>query len=394
MVDVLKDLSPDREGSPVIKWTGMTGKYGANDLLPLWIADMDFGTVPEVVQALVDYTERNQYGYFSVPDSYYQALIKWAKDHFNYTTEASWYRYTPGVCTGLALALQAFTNEGDKVLIQNPVYDPFRTVVLEANRELVMQDLLGDDEAGYRMDFDSLEAAFKDGVKVFILCSPHNPIGRIWSQEELTKVIDLCCQYDVFLFADEIHRDLIMPGHEFITTGCLVNDFDKLVIFTAASKTFNLAAFSHSFMIIKNPDLRAIYDRYTKTIHLGTGAPAGYIAAEAAFTHGQDWLDQVIDIVWENYQTVKASLAEFPAIKIADLQATYLCFVDLGAYVSPDQLTSLVQDQAGLAVNYGRDYWPTKPDDCHIRLNLATRPDIIRQAMDQLTQALKNHHSA
>lgn len=394
MVDILKDYSPDRSTAKAMKWHDLETVFGEKDLLPVWIADMDFAPAKEVTAAIQSFVDDQYFGYYSVPDSYYQSMIDWSKTHFQYETKAGWYRFAPGVCTGIAFALHAFTQEGDKVLIQNPVYNPFRTVIEEANRTLVMQDLLGNDQKGYTIDFDAMEKAFKeDDIKVFLFCSPQNPTGRVWTKDELNKVVALCKQYDVLLFSDEIHRDLIMPGHEHIAVGTIDPDFDNYVLFASPSKTFNLAGFNHSFMVVPREDLREKLDVFLHSIHVTGGQPAGYIASEAAYTYGGDWLASVNEIIWANYQLLKGKLNEaLPEVTFSDLQGTYLAWLDLGAYVSSTKLTDVVQGKARLAVNYGTTYWPTNPEDTHIRINLATSPEMIEKVADNLIKALKEEN--
>ncbi|OYQ67355.1 MalY/PatB family protein [Aerococcus sp. 1KP-2016] len=391
MVDILKDYSPDRSQTKAMKWHDLPEKFGASDLVPVWIADMDFAPAKEIKEALQNFVEEQYYGYYSVPESYYTAIVDWTKAQYNYETKAEWYRFAPGVCTGIAFALHAFTNEGDKVLIQNPVYNPFRTVIEEANRTLVMQDLLGDDVQGYTINFEAMEDAFKhDDIKAILFCSPQNPTGRVWTKEELTKVVDLCKAYDVLLLSDEIHRDLIMPGHEHIAIGNIDPDYDNYVLFASPSKTFNLAGLNHSFLVVPNAEKRVKLDTFLHSIHLTGGQPAGYIAAEAAYTHGGEWLDAVNEIIWSNYNLLKDTIqAALPEVTFSDLEGTYLAWLDLGAYMKSADLEDIVQNKAKLAVNYGTLYWPTNADDTHIRINLATRPEIIETAAKNLVAAIK-----
>ncbi|MFV8814663.1 MalY/PatB family protein [Aerococcus urinaeequi] len=391
MVDILKDYSPDRSNTKAMKWHDLETVFGDKDLLPIWIADMDFAPAKEVTAAIQSFVDDQYFGYYSVPDSYYQSMIDWSNDHFQYKTKAEWYRFAPGVCTGIAFALHAYTNEGDNILIQNPVYNPFRTVIEEANRTLVMQDLLGNEQEGYTIDFDALESAFKDDdIKVFLFCSPQNPTGRVWHRDELAKVVALCKQYDVLLFSDEIHRDLIMPGHEHIAIGNIDPDFDNYVLFASPSKTFNLAGFNHSFMVVPRADLREKLDTFLHAIHVTGGQPAGYIASEAAYTYGSEWVENVNQVIWDNYQLLKTTVqTALPQVQFSDLQGTYLAWLDLGAYVKNADLKEVVQDRARLGVNYGTTYWPTRPEDTHIRINLATKTEIIEKAANNLVKAIQ-----
>lgn len=393
MVDILKSFMPDRtEGSIETKFNNLDSEFGDTSVIPLWIADMDFAPAKEIKKALSDYIDKGQFGYFfPVWPEYHETLNKWSKEQFNYETKSEWYRYCPGICTGLAFTFQALTQPNDKVLILNPVYNPFRTVIQDAGRELVMQDLQGDEISGYTIDFDAMEKSFKeDNITAFLLCSPHNPVGRVWTEEELSKIVALCRDYDVLLLSDEAHRDLVWQDHVHYPTASVANGYSKIVTYGAPSKPFGLAGFNHSYMIIEDDTLRAEYDAYLKTIHLGEGTAGGYISTQAAYEHGNEWLVAVRKVIWQNYEILKTTLeTALPEIKIADLQGTYLSWLDLGAYIPAKDLRKVVQDDARLGVNYGSMYWPTKEADTHIRINLATTSENIEKAADNLIIAIK-----
>lgn len=394
MIDIIRDYAPDWHNSELTKWKNLESDFGDKELLALWIADMDFAPSREIAKALAEYVNNGHYGYFfPIPQSYYQAIINWTEKHFDYHTEANWYRNTPGICTGIAMVLNAFTEKGDKVLIHNPVYNPFRMVTQEAQRDIVMLDLTGDEESGYTIDFEAMEQTLKEeAIKVYIFCSPHNPVGKVWMRAEIAKVIALCKKYDVLLISDEAHRDLVWQGHTHIPSASLDSGFDKIITFSSGAKPFALAGFNHSYMVIACKSLREIWDEYSRTIHLGDGSAGGYISLKAAYNFGEEWLDAVKAIIWGNYQYLKTTLNDkLPGIKIADLQGTYLAWLDLGYYVPKADLEKVVQNQARLAVNYGDTYWPTKAEDTHIRINLATKPAVIEAAVNNLVRAISEY---
>lgn len=374
-----------------VKWAGMKQRFGTTDLLPLWIADMDFAPPQAVRDVLQAYVAEGVYTYFTPPKDYYPTLVEWTRKRHEWETKAAWYRHSPGVIAGVSFAIQALTSPGDAILVHEPVYNNLRDAVEATHRTLVTQDLFLDEEGIYRIDFEALEQAFQtQAIKVLLFCSPQNPTGRVWTQAELEQVIALCQKYHVYLFSDEIHRDLIMPGHTFTSVGAVKPSFDQYIVFTAASKSFSLAAFAHSLMVIPNKAIRAKVDTFIDSIHLQVGTPMGYLATMVAYQEGEEWLDDTIAVIWKNYCYLKENLqAAYPEITISDLQGTYLTWIDLNAYVPTSEIKTVVQDQSKLAVNYGETYWPNHPDNAFIRINLATAPQNITQTVEQLNAALK-----
>ena len=318
------------EGANLIYSDQANPEQGENRLLPMWVADMDFRCPPAVIEAMVARAEHGIFGYTYPADSYYQAVINWVAHRYGWTVERDWILLTPGVVPALSMLVQTFIAPGENVLIQPPVYYPFSWVIENNGREIASNPLRY--EAGrYCMDFDDLARKAADpAVKMAILCNPHNPVGRVWTPDELARFAEICLENDVLVVSDEIHCDLIYKDHTFTSFARLGDTFrQNSVICLAASKTFNLAGLQTSSIIIPDQELR---ERFAQTIErnaIGLANAFGIIAAEAAYTHGEAWLEAVMNYVEDNYRFMKAYLAEhLPQLKIIQPEGTYLVWVD------------------------------------------------------------------
>lgn len=363
--------------------------FGDSDLLPMWVADMDFEAPECVKEAIVKYAADGLYGYYRVPDAYYDAFIAWEKNYHNYDVKREWIQYVPGVVPALYWLVQVLTSVGDHVAVMPPVYPPFYSAVKDNNRKLAKCPLLNEN-GKYTMDLERFEALMSEKqVKLFILCSPHNPAGRVWSEQELRAVLEICRRYGVYVVADEIHQDLIMSGHEQISAAVVGDYGDMLVTLTSATKTFNIAGCQNAFLVIQDEAIRKRLEKITKTIHAEEGNAFGYIAVQAAYEGGREWLDDLLQQVEVNYRVLKTELAaHLPQAVISPLEGTYLAWVDMRAYLAPGEIKAVVQDSAGLAVNFGNlfgggDY------ASYIRINLATRQESVEAAAKRLIDAIK-----
>ena len=295
----------DRKGTDCAKWDALEKTFGADGLLPLWVADMDFRVDEHISAAVSDYLKQGVFGYYDVPDSYFDAFIEWEKNEHSFTVEREWIRYSPGVVSGFNFAVQVLSEPGDAVIVNTPVYYPFLRAVENNGRRLMCSELVNRD-GRYYVDFEDFENKIAENdVKVFILCSPHNPVSRVWSADELTRLLDICRRNGVAVIADEIHHDLTYGGAVHVPAMSLADESDRIVMFTAASKTFNIAAFQNSFVMIRNPEIRDAWDSFTDGLSINSGNPLGYIAAEAAYRHGKEWLDEVKEIIYGNYNYLK-----------------------------------------------------------------------------------------
>ena len=379
----------DRFGTDCNKWDGCEEKFGDENLLPLWVADMDFEAPSCVKQALKEYVDFGVFGYYQIPNRYYEAFINWEKTYHDYDVKKEWIRFAPGVVPAFNWLIHILTNERDGVLITPPVYYPFKDAVVNNNRTLVESPLMRLEDH-YELDYEDFERKIKEqNVKLFIFCTPHNPVGRVWKRDEIVKVLDICKKYGVYVIADEIHQDIIMDGYQKVTAAATGNYDEIMVILTAATKTFNLAGCQNSIVVIPNESLRKRYDDYLTRLRITGGNAFGYIAVQSAYEGGRKWLDEVLNIIEENYHLMKSILEEkLPKVWIPKLEGTYLMWIDLGAYVSADEIESVIQKDCGLAVDYG-SWFGGEAYGTFIRVNLATREENIRLAAEKIVEALE-----
>ncbi|CDD07788.1 putative uncharacterized protein [Dorea sp. CAG:317] len=379
----------DRLGTDCNKWDGCEEKFGDEHLLPLWVADMDFEAPSCVKQALKEYVDFGVFGYYQIPNRYYEAFINWEKTYHDYDVKKEWIRFAPGVVPAFNWLIHILTNERDGVLITPPVYYPFKDAVVNNNRTLVESPLMRLEDH-YELDYEDFERKIKEqNVKLFIFCTPHNPVGRVWKRDEIVKVLDICKKYGVYVIADEIHQDIIMDGYQKVTAAATGNYDEIMVTLTAATKTFNLAGCQNSIVVIPNESLRKRYDDYLTRLRITGGNAFGYIAVQSAYEGGRKWLDEVLNIIEENYHLMKSILEEkLPKVWIPKLEGTYLMWIDLGAYVSADEIESVIQKDCGLAVDYG-SWFGGEAYGTFIRVNLATREENIRLAAEKIVEALE-----
>lgn len=379
----------DRFGTDCNKWDGCEEKFGDEHLLPLWVADMDFEAPSCVKQALKEYVDFGVFGYYQIPNRYYEAFINWEKTYHDYDVKKEWIRFAPGVVPAFNWLIHILTNEQDGVLITPPVYYPFKDAVVNNNRTLVESPLMRLEDH-YELDYENFERKIKEqNVKLFIFCTPHNPVGRVWKRDEIVKVLDICKKYGVYVIADEIHQDIIMDGYQKVTAAATGNYDEIMVTLTAATKTFNLAGCQNSIVVIPNESLRKRYDDYLTRLRITGGNAFGYIAVQSAYDGGRKWLDEVLNIIEENYHLMKSVLEEkLPKVWIPKLEGTYLMWIDLGAYVSADEIESVIQKDCGLAVDYG-SWFGGESYGTFIRVNLATREENIRLAAEKIVEALE-----
>lgn len=379
----------DRLGTDCNKWDGCEEKFGDEHLLPLWVADMDFEAPSCVKQALKEYVDFGVFGYYQIPNRYYEAFINWEKTYHDYDVKKEWIRFAPGVVPAFNWLIHILTNERDGVLITPPVYYPFKDAVVNNNRTLVESPLMRLEDH-YELDYEDFERKIKEqNVKLFIFCTPHNPVGRVWKRDEIVKALDICKKYGVYVIADEIHQDIIMDGYQKVTAAATGNYDEIMVTLTAATKTFNLAGCQNSIVVIPNESLRKRYDDYLTRLRITGGNAFGYIAVQSAYEGGRKWLDEVLNIIEENYHLMKSILEEkLPKVWIPKLEGTYLMWIDLGAYVSADEIESVIQKACGLAVDYG-SWFGGEAYGTFIRVNLATREENIRLAAEKIVEALE-----
>lgn len=354
-------------------------------IIPYSVAEMRFDIAPAIKSALIECAETGSFGYQMAGDSYKKAVCDWMLERHGWEIQPEWLVQSYGVVSALAGCVRAFSNEGDGVLIQTPVYPPFSRTVLSESRKLLTNQLIRKGDS-YEIDFEDFEAKAKE-AKVFILCSPHNPVGRVWTKEELYKMADICLKYDVMMVADEIHHDLIMPGHSHTVMATAHSGIaSKCVICTAPSKTFNIAGLSTSNIVIADPELRKAFSSEME----GFINVPGLAACEAAYTQCAPWLDELLEYLDGNRKAVEEYIAaKLPKIKLTKLQGTYLMWLDMSAYgYNKDELHELLAEKAKLMVNDGESFG--HGGEGFIRFNIACPRRYIYAGLDRLKAALED----
>ena len=381
----LKEYLVERKGTYSLKWDALDKRFGNADLISMWVADMEIKAPKEVIEALKERCEHGVFGYSYVSDEYYNSVINWLKEKHNYEIKKEWLRFTNGVVTAIYCFVNIFTKVDDAVLILTPVYYPFHNAVKDNNRKLITCDLKNTD--GYfTIDYDEVEKKIVENkVKLFIQCSPHNPAGRVWKEEELAKILEICKKHNVLVISDEIHQDITMKGYKHIPSAIVANGkyADNLITVSAASKTFNLAGLIHSNIIISNDELRKKYDEEIKKINQTEINILGMLATQVAYEKGSEWLENVKEIIEDNFNYLKTELNKhIPEITITNLEGTYLVFLDLRKIIPIDKVKEFIQDKCNLAIDFGE--WFGASFKGFIRINLATDPEIVKKAVESI----------
>jgi cystathionine beta-lyase len=386
----LKEYLVERKGTYSLKWDALDKRFGNADLISMWVADMEIKAPKEVIEALKERCEHGVFGYSYVSDEYYNSVINWLKEKHNYEIKKEWLRFTNGVVTAIYCFVNIFTKVDDAILILTPVYYPFHNAVKDNNRKLITCDLKNTD--GYfTIDYDEVEKKIVENkVKLFIQCSPHNPAGRVWKEEELAKILEICKKHNVLVISDEIHQDIIMKGYKHIPSAIVANGkyADNLITVSAASKTFNLAGLIHSNIIISNAELRKKYDEEIKKINQTEINILGMLATQVAYEKGSEWLENVKEIIEDNFNYLKTELNKhIPEITITNLEGTYLVFLDLRKIIPIDKVKEFIQDKCNLAIDFGE--WFGASFKGFIRINLATDPEIVKKAVENIITEYK-----
>ena len=386
----LKEYLVERKGTYSLKWDALDKRFGNANLTSMWVADMEIKAPKEVIEALKERCEHGVFGYSYVSDEYYNSVINWLKEKHNYEIKKEWLRFTNGVVTAIYCFVNIFTKVDDAVLILTPVYYPFHNAVKDNNRKLITCDLKNTD--GYfTIDYEEVEKKIvENNVKLFIQCSPHNPAGRVWKEEELAKILEICKKHNVLVISDEIHQDIIMKGYKHIPSAIVANGkyADNLITISAASKTFNLAGLIHSNIIISNDELRKKYDKEIKKINQTEINILGMLATQVAYEKGSEWLENVKEIIEDNFNYLKTELNKhIPEITITNLEGTYLVFLDLRKIIPIDKVKEFIQDKCNLAIDFGE--WFGTSFKGFIRINLATDPEIVKKAVENIITEYK-----
>lgn len=375
----------DRKGTKSLKYDFAARRGKPENVLPLWVADMDFKTSSYVTDALSRMAEHGIFGYSESEDDYFDALKGWMKRRHDWEVEESWLIKTPGIVFALAMAIKAYTKEGDGVIIQQPVYYPFSEVINDNGRKLVNNPLVRDEDGRYGIDFDDFEKKIvSENVRLFILCSPHNPVGRVWTEEELVRLGDICLKHNVVIVSDEIHSDFIFEGTHHVFSTVRDSFRDNCIVCTSPSKTFNIAGLQVSNIFIENRELRRKFKEQVNKSGYSQVGLAGLVACEAAYLHGDEWFDAVLKYIRSNAEFAKEYIEKnIPRVRMTRLEGTYLIWLDFKECGLDDrELEHKVLYDAGLWLDggsmFGRD------GEGFQRINIACPRATLREALDRL----------
>lgn len=385
------DTVIDRRNTKSLKYDFAERRGMPKDILPLWVADMDFKVSSYITEALENMTKHGVFGYSETKEEYFNVLKGWMKRRYDWDVNERWLVKTPGIVYALAMAVRAYTKEGEAVLIQQPVYYPFSEVILDNNRKLVANELYQGADGKYYINFEDFEKKIvEEQVKLFLLCSPHNPVGRVWTEEELVKLGDICLKHNVIVVSDEIHADFVFQGKHTVFTKAKEEFKDIGIVCTSPSKSFNIAGLQVSNIFIANHDLKR---RFRQEIN-GSGYSQlnlpGLVACEAAYRHGDEWLDSVLKYIKENADYTKEFLKEkLPKVKMTELEGTYLVWLDFKAYGLDDsEINNRIVKKAGLWLDSGHIFG--KAGEGFQRINIACPRAILTEALERIVTAFED----
>lgn len=379
----------DRRNTNAIKIERCNALFGTDQLIPLWVADMDFRTPEFILDAIRERLEHPVLGYTMPPKNFFPSMQKWISEHHNWDVKREWIGFLPGIVPGLSFAVQSLTNVGDEIIVQPPVYYPFFNVIQNNHRTLVYNPLKEED-AKFVMDFDDLEKRFTPKTKLFILCNPHNPGGRVWTKSELQQFAGICEKHQVTIISDEIHADMVLPGNIVHTPLATVSEWaqNNTVTFMAPTKVFNMPGLISSGYIIPNAELRHKFAEFLEASEMNAGNIFAYIGAVAAYEKGEAWRVEMLDYVQKNIEFVAEYLKNnIPQIVAMIPEASFLVWLnckELG--METDELHKFFSFKAGLGLNKGTVFGPG--GEYHLRLNVATSRITLVKAMEQLKNAV------
>lgn len=380
------DAPVSRAGTSSLKYDARRTYFGTNDVVPLWVADMDFSAPEAVTQALVKRASHTIYGYTDYPESLYRSMQNWFKSRHNWEIEREHILFCPGVVPSLYATITALTEVGDKVIIQPPVYHPFFSAVTDTDRTLVENPLILED-GRYRMDLAHLAECAQAGAKLLVLCSPHNPVGRVWRRDELDDLLVVARRYGLTIISDDIHADLIFPNQSHIPLASLVNDV-TVITAVSPSKTFNIPGLGLSALVIKDQSQRQAIDRVFKSWHVSNMNPFSICGFEAAYDHGQAWLEDLMPYLAESRRTIEVYLeAELPEIKLIKSEGTYLLWLDCrGLAMNDEDLHCFLIEQAKVALSPGTLFGQVSGSG-FMRLNIAAPRAVVMAALASIAAA-------
>ena len=383
------DKITDRKGTDCLKYDFAKRRGMPEDVLPLWVADMDFETSSYIEDALVERAKEGIFGYSEVQMPYFEIVKDWQVRHHKWNIEEKWLIKTPGVVFALAMAVKAFTDPGDNVLIQQPVYYPFSEVISDNGRNIVSNTLYLGEDNRYHIDFEDFENKIvNENIKLFLLCNPHNPVGRVWSEKELTRLGDICVKHNVIVVSDEIHNDFILKGEHTVFANIKKEFEDISIICTSPSKTFNLASMMISNIFIPNSTLRSRYRKELDAAGISQLGVMGLVACEAAYKDGEEWYQAMLKYIKENVEFTRRFVEEkMHGVKMIDIEGTYLVWLDFrGTGIDADELDNIIINKAKLWLDSGKIF-----GDCgrgFQRINVACPRSVLNEALVRIENAI------
>lgn len=383
------DREINRADSNSVKYDKRQNVFGNSDVIPLWVADMDFATPPAITEALIARARHPIYGYTHFPDSLYETVVNWMRHRHGWTIKREWVVICPGVVPSLSAALMAFTDVGDSVIIQPPVYFPFFSMITTNRRKLLLNPLHLEN-GRYTIDFDHLTQCAKQ-ARLLLFCSPHNPVGRVWDKQELACLLEIADKYDLIVVSDEIHSDLIYPGNEHHVTAAQAENSTRVITALSPTKTFNIAGLNLSALIIPDKKHRDRIAQVFDTLHISGANPFSIVAFETAYREGESWLKAMLDYLQGTLDCVEAYLTDhLPAIKLIKPQGTYLLWLDCrGLNMDDAQLRHFFIHEAGIGMNSGTQFGQREGSG-FMRLNIGAPRDVILTALKQIKRATKD----
>ena len=390
-IDFTKTYYIDRRGSHSRKWDGEHLKFSRTDLLPLWVADMDFMTPQCIQEAICNYVKANPLGYTMTNPDYISAVMNWHKRRHNCNLEQDWLTSAPNVITGIMWCIGAFTKPNDAIAVLSPVYGAFDTSASDAQRQIIAIPMKRSDDNRYTVDYEAFETAItKHDVKLFIHCNPHNPVGHVWTENEMDRLFSICERHKVLIISDEIHQDLITGPTPFTPTLSVCNGVykDNIIAMSSVSKSFNMASLHQAEVIIPNEGLRNQYTAYKAQVYHTDADVIAETAIAAAYTHpeAEAWLTDVLAVIRENYDYLcNELLSVLPELRISPMDGTYLAWIDFGAYVKAEDMHDLFENKCRIAPSFG-EWFGGESYATFVRLNLATSLANIKIATNTIIQ--------
>lgn len=380
----------DRKNTGSVKWDCLKDFFGDENILPMWVADMDFNSPAPVIEAIKTRAQHGIYGYTEKPDSCYEAVIEWVRKRHGWNIDREWIIFCPGVVPSLSTAVMAYTSPGDSILIQPPVYHPFFNAVDNNERHLISNRLV-QNKNSYSMNFEDLEGKLVPEVKMAILCNPHNPVGRVWRQDELLRYGELCAKNNTVIVSDEIHSDIIFKGFKHIPIASISEELSmNTITCMAPSKTFNIAGLATSIVIIPNPKLRKLFIDTIEKIGITTSNTFGITAAEASYRYGGEWLEQLMEYLEENVDfLIKYASERIPGVKAVKPEGTYLVWLDFRELnMKMDELRVFLVSKARIGLNNGTDFG--SEGNGFMRINIGCPRSILKEGLSRLEGAVRS----